>query len=214
MEKKKKKKKKRLNSWSASKGPPPPPISHLIINLAPNSVGFTSRGWLEYLCLERKLTFWQSLQTGLYYKYVDCQARSPHTSDLLLFFGVFLNSAYKYLWWDLTTRQSNGRFKTKKTKNIDITYSLPPPPPPFFYLIFIYIFCLNFSPFLIFLFWDFNSILALWIKEDTMWKKVFFIMTFAWGWKTNVEEEEEEKKSGRGRCAKEGMGMCATLIKY
>lgn len=39
-------------------------------------------------------------------------------------------------------------------------------------------------------------------------------MTFAWGWKTNVEEEEEEKKSGRGRCAKEGMGMCTTLIKY
>lgn len=38
-------------------------------------------------------------------------------------------------------------------------------------------------------------------------------MTFAWGWKTNVEEEEE-KKSGRGRCAKEGMGMCTTLIKY
>lgn len=211
---KKKKKKKKVEQLVSKQRSPPPPISHLIINLAPNSVGFTSRGWLEYLCLERKLTFWQSLQTGLYYKYVDCQARSPHTSDLLLFFWGFLNSAYKYLWWDLTTRQSNGRFKTKKTQKHWYHLFFTTPTPPFFYLIFIYIFCLNFSPFLIFLFWDFNSILALWIKEDTMWKKVFFIMTFAWGWKTNVEEEEEEKKSGRGRCAKEGMGMCTTLIKY
>lgn len=148
---KKKKKKKKVEQLVSKQRSPPPPISHLIINLAPNSVGFTSRGWLEYLCLERKLTFWQSLQTGLYYKYVDCQARSPHTSDLLLFFWGFLNSAYKYLWWDLTTRQSNGRFKTKKPKTLISPILYHPHPSFFLFNIYLHILFELFSFFNLFI---------------------------------------------------------------